>query len=151
MFQVRENLFWCSFDKSDIKLVCVTRFQEDSKLLGKALELLQKVLDPLLTVDDFLGENKVTFVIKQQGVVIGCLLGNVCYDGEFFIDYLAVDSNYRGVGSGKRLVDAAKRKASEMGLVKIKLLALSTSITFYEKQGFIKDFFGSLCFMEFSV
>lgn len=64
------------------------------------------------------------------------------FDGEFYIDNLAVDENFRGKGISKFLINHIEEYGKELGYNKISLLAHKDNekaTKIYEKMGYVKD------------
>ncbi|SHI43715.1 Acetyltransferase (GNAT) family protein [Dethiosulfatibacter aminovorans DSM 17477] len=64
------------------------------------------------------------------------------FDGEYYIDNLAVVEKYRGKGLSKILVEATEKEGLEMGYRKISILAdlhNEKAFNIYRKLGYIKD------------
>ena len=76
-------------------------------------------------------------VAEQRGVVVGfaVLLGPAA--GACELDGLFVEPERMRAGVGRRLVDDAKRIASERGATRIEVVANPQAVAFYESVGFI--------------
>lgn len=63
-----------------------------------------------------------------------------CFAGEFYIDSISVDSNFRKKGYAKELIDEICKKAAKLGFSKVSLIAdKPKNIAYYEKLGFKID------------
>ncbi|HUM17741.1 MAG TPA: GNAT family N-acetyltransferase [Candidatus Nitrosotalea sp.] len=76
------------------------------------------------------------FLYDQGDEVVGGLLGAI-WGGVLYIRFLWVSEALRGKGHGRRLLDAAERRAVERGCRQVFLDTFSFQAPgFYEKQGY---------------
>ena len=105
--------------------------------------LPESYVDAFNRIDDDPGEEVI--LAMDNNSVIGCLqlsiIPYLTYMGSSRaqIEGVRVDSNYRGQGIGKQLVEYAIERARQPGVIMVQLTSTSTrreSIRFYEKLGF---------------
>jgi N-acetylglutamate synthase-like GNAT family acetyltransferase len=77
-------------------------------------------------------------VYERDGAIIGCVFLHPQGD-HLYLDRLAVLPGHRGRGIGRVLLEAAERRARELGLGRVQLsvrLALADNRAYYERHGY---------------
>lgn len=88
-----------------------------------------------LLVDD----DEMFFIAEFENKIVGFIVGEPMKGGLAFMSILTVDTNLRGKGIGKLLVEAFRKRCDEKGLKFIVFYAPKfneNTIEFYKKQGF---------------
>ncbi len=76
-----------------------------------------------------------TFIVAElEGKVVGCCALEIIWADLAEIKSLAVEENHKGKGIGKKIIEAAMRKASEIGILRV--FALTLEPEFFVKSGF---------------
>jgi len=121
--------------------------QWTQELEAKAIIFLKEILE----------KQSGAFVAKVDNVVVGLITFSTAQRGHFdtifqeFIDVteLIVDSNYRSLGIGQKLIDTVKEKSRAEGIKLMRVVVSAKNergIVFYEHSGFeFREFIG---FME---
>ena len=82
-------------------------------------------------------ENLQTFIAADlEGKVVGCCALEIVWADLAEIKSLAVSENHKGEGIGRKIVEAAMKKASEIGVLRV--FALTLEPDFFLKLGFEK-------------
>ena len=80
-------------------------------------------------------ENLQTFIVAElEGKVVGCCAMEIIWSDLAEIKSLAVKEDLKGIGIGRKIVEAAVKKASDIGVLRI--FALTLEPDFFVKLGF---------------
>lgn len=107
----------------DAKMIqkLLMEFAKDGQMLPRSLSEIYE------NIRDF-------YVFEDQGVVLGTVSLNICWEDLAEIRSLAVAQDQAGRGIGRRLVEACLVEAKELGLCRV--FALTYKPGFFEKFGF---------------
>ena len=110
--------------------------------LCEQCELVVPWNDPLRDIETKLAFQPELFLVGElAGRVVSTVMAG--YEGHRgWINYLAVAPERRGLGLGRRMMEAAEAALAEIGCPKINLLVRSTNreaLGFYERLGFRPD------------
>ncbi len=86
---------------------------------------------------DYAGADYEFFLLKNQ-----ILKSQEAFDGEYYIDNLAVMPAFRGKGIGQKLIEHIEEQAKEKGYSKVSILAdeeNDRAYKLYERLGFVED------------
>ncbi len=77
-----------------------------------------------------------------QALIANIMNSKEAFDGEYYIDNLAVHPDFRGLGISKKLIEQAELKGKAMGYNKISIIAEEDNekaYQIYKKLGYVKD------------
>ncbi|MEI7885110.1 MAG: GNAT family N-acetyltransferase [Clostridia bacterium] len=127
--------------KPDVKIEVNNNAEEvESKFIVDSLIKYNLQKSPINQDPPF---ETINLILKgENGSIIGGLLGALgrsCY----YLEYLWIDENYRGLGYGKKLLDEIEKRVKEKGCKVITLNTFSFQAPeFYKKNGY--TVFGTL-------
>ena len=124
----------------------ITEFKETDRAeviaLWECCGLVVPQNDPNKDIDRKLKVNPELFLLgKTDGKIMASVMGG--YEGHRgWINYLAVDPEYRRLGHGRSLMDEVERRLRLMGCPKINLQVRESNVSvvkFYQAAGFRND------------
>lgn len=103
-------------------------FKTREELKGVLMELLDNMIESFL-------------ILEEKGKIIGyaCFQYKIRATKSLWIDEIIIDSNYRGKGYGKALLEEIRKLAEENGCMRIELNCWSfnkSALKFYESAGY---------------
>lgn len=98
-------------------------------------EVLRLPLKLAFTVDQLTSESGSHHLaaLDEEGHILGCLMLTPREDSEIQMRQVAVRPDLQGTGLGRKLVDEAERKATELGFTRMMLHARDVAVGFYER------------------
>ena len=130
----------------EVQAVVVREFRERDREpvteLWRESGLVRPWNDPNLDIDRKLAvDDGMFFVADLDELIVGTLMAG--YDGHRgWINYLAVDPQYRSEGVGRLLMESAEQRLDDLGCAKINLQVRADNVAaigFYERLGFSVD------------